>query len=64
MMTKQRTVQDFVEDMVSDCRSLAEIRMIALCTRLKDRREEVEKEYRELRARRKRISKQNRKDRK
>ena len=64
MMARQRTVQDFVEDMVSDCRSLAEIRMIALCTRWKDRREEVEKEYRELRARRKRISKQNRKDRK
>jgi len=63
-MAKQRTVQDFVEDMVSDCRSFAEIRMIALCTRWKDRREEVEKEYRELRARRKRISKQNRKDRK
>jgi len=42
---KERTVQDFVEDMVSDCRSLAEILTVALCTRWRDHKEQIKKEF-------------------
>jgi len=59
-----RTIQDFVEDMVSDCRSYQQIRMIAICTRWKNHMDEIKEAYRKLRAERKRISNQNRKDRK
>lgn len=59
-----RTVQDFVEDQVSDCKSFKQICMIAFSTRWRHQttKGEIEKEYRELRDRRKQISNQNRKD--
>lgn len=63
-MIEQRTVQDFVEDLVSDCKSWKEICMIILCTRWKERKQEIKEVYRELKSRQKRISNQNRKDRK
>jgi hypothetical protein len=43
-----RTVQDFVEDMFSDCRNLKDILIVAFCTRWKDRLTEVKKEYQRL----------------
>lgn len=42
---ENRTLQDFVEDMVSDCRSLDEILLIAANTRWKDRKDEIKKVY-------------------
>lgn len=59
----ERTLQDFVEDMVSDCRSLGQIIMVAASTQWKNRREEVEQEYCKLKANQKQISNRNREDR-
>jgi len=56
-----RTVQDFVEDMVSDCKSLAEILMVAMSTRWADHKEEIKKVYRELKINRKQNSKRGKK---
>lgn len=61
MTAWKRTVQDFVEELVAEGRSWKQICMIAMCTRWKDRKEEVEQQYRELRLRRKKISNKNRK---
>jgi len=60
---ENRTVQDFVEDMDSDCKSLKEILMIVLCTRWRDHKQEVREFYRELKKCQKQISNKNRKGR-
>lgn len=44
-----RTIQDFVEDMVSDCKSLNEILIVAANSRWVNHKEEIKKEYRKLR---------------
>lgn len=59
---EKRTVQDFVEDLVSNGRSWKEIRMVAMCTRWRECKKEVEQEYRELRLRRKKISNKNKRE--
>lgn len=56
-MENKRTVQDFVEDMVSDCRSFKEILTVTFCTRWQVCLEEVKKEYRLLKNRRNRLLK-------
>ena len=45
---EDRTLRDFVEDMVSDGRDLNQILVVALNSRWKNDREEIEKMYREL----------------
>jgi len=45
---ENRTVQDFVEDLVSDCRDLAYILVVAANTQWKNRIGEIKKVYREL----------------
>jgi len=47
-MSKVRTVEEFVEDMVSDGKSLKQILTIALSTRWKSYKEEIEKVYNKL----------------
>ena len=47
----QRTVQDFVEDMVSNGRSLTEILTVAFCSRWVDHTEEIKKEHHNLKKR-------------
>jgi len=44
----QRTVQDFVEDMVSDGRDLQQILTVAVNCRWANHKEEIKKEYRRL----------------
>jgi len=44
----QRTVQDFVEDMVSDGRDLQQILTVAANSRWSSHKEEIKKEYRRL----------------
>ena len=46
---EQRTVQEFVEDMVSDGRDLNQILIVASCCYWKNSKQEIEKEYRRLR---------------
>jgi len=46
---KNRTVQDFVEDLVSDGKSLNEILTVATSSRWVNDKEEIKKEYRRLR---------------
>ena len=60
---ENRTVQDFVEDMVSDCKSWKEICMVILCTRWKDCKQEIKEAYCKLKELQKQIFNQNRKDR-
>ncbi len=48
-MEQQRTIQDFVEDMVSDGRDLNQILTVASCCRWKDFKQEIKKECRRLR---------------
>lgn len=45
---ENRTVQDFVEDMVSDCKSLKQILMVAASTQWESYKEEIKKVYRKL----------------
>lgn len=54
---EQRTVEDFVEDMVSDCKSLDEILMVAMSTRWVGHKDEIKKVYCELKINRKQKSK-------
>ena len=42
---EQRTVREFVEDMVSDGRNLEQIFIVASQTKHKNFKEEIEKEY-------------------
>ena len=53
----QRTVQEFVEDYVSDGKSFKQIRMIAAATRWKTQKDEVKDEYRKLKKRMRQIQK-------
>lgn len=56
-----RTAQDFVEDIVSNCRTWQQICMIVQSTRWRNHKEEVSAEYRKLRRKQKDISNENRK---
>ena len=47
----QRTVQDFVEDMVSDGRGLDEILIVAINSRWSNQMEEIKKEHHNLKKR-------------
>jgi len=47
-MNQIRTIQEFVEDMVSDGRNLNQILIVAMCCRWKNFKQEIEKEYRRL----------------
>ena len=47
-----RTVQDFVEDLVSNGRTLQEILYVAFCTRWHDRTSAIMDEFRKLKKRR------------
>ena len=47
-MENNRTIQDFVEDMVSDGRDLNQILTVASCCRWKDFKQEIKEEYRRL----------------
>jgi len=58
---ENRTVQDFVEDLVSDCRDLAYILAVAANTRWKNQIEEIKKAYRELKIERARNEQRKRK---
>jgi len=48
---ENRTVQDFVEDMVSDGKSLNEILIVTVNSRWANHKEEVKKEHSNLRRR-------------
>lgn len=47
-MNHSRTIQEFVEDMVSDGRDLSQILTVAANSRWKNSKEEIKKEYRRL----------------
>lgn len=57
-MSHKRTIQEFVEDYVSDDKSFKQICTIAAATRWRTQKEEVKKEYRKLRKRMRRIQKE------
>ena len=48
---EDRTVQDFVEDMVSDCRSWEQILTVASNSQWRNRKGEIKEAYRELKKR-------------
>ena len=52
---EMRTLEDFVEDMVSDGRTQEEIRAVAFSTRWKDRAEEAFRQAKRMRRRLKKI---------
>lgn len=62
IVCEKRTVQDFVEDLVSNGRSWKQIRMVATYTRWRECKEEVNQAYRELRSRRKRCRNRNKRE--
>ena len=48
MQSEIRTIQEFVEDMVSDGRDLEQILIVAFNSRWRNFKSEIEKEYRRL----------------
>jgi len=58
-----RTPREFVEDMVSNCRSLDQILVVVANTMWKNRKDEIVEAYYELMENRKQISNRNRGDR-
>jgi len=60
---QDRTPQEFVEDMISNCRSLDQIFIVVANTMWKNRKDEIVEAYHELMENRKRISNRNREDR-
>jgi len=59
---QDRTPQEFVEDMISNCRSLDQILVVVANTMWKNRKDEIVEAYHELMENKKRISNRNRED--
>ena len=48
MKSNVRTIQEFVEDLFSDGRNLEQILVVAMCSRWKNFKKEIEVEYQRL----------------